>query len=169
MGVEELPPGPVPERRSLGGGVDDIAEEHGREHAGVGDLSRAPLAGEEGRDLVAEAGAIAEVGQMIPAVEELQRSVRDLRGEEFGGGDVDDHVVAPMHDERGDAHLRQDLADVDVGDEPPEPAQAARADRGALEAGEEVAALRHVAVARGEEVHRDPAAPAPDRLLDQPL
>ena len=109
--VEQLAPGSVAELAGPLRGVDDVGEEHCRQHA-IGGRALAH-AGEELLDLVHDVVAPARcVRQRVAAGEHDQAGVGNVVGEVLGGLDRNIGVVRPVDDERRRLDVRQDAADV---------------------------------------------------------
>ena len=111
--LKQLAPARIAKRRRMGRGVDDVREEHGREHAfGLADAARA---GEEALCLVEDRVVVLRAVGMVGALQLDEARSRDDVGQVAPGADRDP-VLAAVHHQGGDRHARGGRADVDALD-----------------------------------------------------
>ena len=125
VSFDEPLPSSVAELRLLPGRVDDVGEQDRREHL-VG-LPDRPPAGHELLHLVDDRVGVSDEWQMIHPGELHVRRTLDLVGDVAGLSLQDDRVVLPVEHQGWDMDRGEHVADVHVGEDPPELLVGARA------------------------------------------
>ena len=127
MSLEHVAPARVAELAGAPGRVHDVGEHHGGQHA-VGLAPRA-RAGDELLGLVERGFGVAGDDQVLVAGQPHELRAGDPAREVLGVAPVDERVLAPVHDERGDPDRRQHVAHVHVGHPVDQGSHSARAGR----------------------------------------
>ena len=112
---EQRAPGSITDRRGAGGRVDDVGEEHRREHSVDFDFAVAGCAGDELGDRVDDRIVVTGEAADVEVARDLDEvSIRDVLGEVSPVSDRDDRIAGAVHDERRHAHGAERVADVHV-------------------------------------------------------
>jgi hypothetical protein len=157
--TEELPPSAVSELGGTHGRIDDVGEQDGGQDSVC--LRQAPVPGEELFDLAEDGLGVALGVEVIRSGQLHQPRPRDVLGEVAPVADRDAGVVRPVEHQRGDAHGRKDVPNVDLHRHPGERNGAPRTHSGTLRPQVPVTVPGIVG-------HAGRGRPEPDRLAPPP-